>query len=258
MERARSIFVVTIVICCLASMYVLSGSAGKAQADETEVKEKIAVLGAKVKALEAKLQTLEDIEAINRLTRAYGYYVDKALWDEIVALWSDAPDCSVETSNGGVYVGKKQVENFFKNVLGAGPAKSKPEGGLEYGGLFNHMIVQGIVDVEPGANTASGRWRAIMMTGKFGDYAQFGEGPYNIKYAREGGKWRIKNLHFYRTIMVNWSADGWAHTPSIWSPPGDPKSGRPNAPSLPPSDLYKPYPETFIPPFPYRNPVTGK
>ena len=49
---------------------------------------------ARVQALEARVQTAEDIEAINKLTRAYGYYLDKALWAEMSAYrppWSSVP-----------------------------------------------------------------------------------------------------------------------------------------------------------------------
>lgn len=36
-------------------------------------------LSARLSALEARVTRLDDIEAINKLTRAYGYYVDKQL-----------------------------------------------------------------------------------------------------------------------------------------------------------------------------------
>ena len=62
---------------------------------------------ARIEALEkqlaeqnARLQNLEDVEKINKLTRAYGYYVDKNLWDQVVDLF--AGDSSVEIAARGV------------------------------------------------------------------------------------------------------------------------------------------------------------
>ena len=53
-----------------------------------------------LKELEAKVQTLEDIEAINKLQRAYGYYLEH--WDgqQLLDLFSNSPSVSVETAKG--------------------------------------------------------------------------------------------------------------------------------------------------------------
>src|SRR5439155_18757693 len=118
---------------------------------------------------------LEDTQAFERLTRAYGYYLDKALWDEVLALFTD--DCEIEISALGVYVGIKQAAVLFRDVLGKGPAMSD-ENGLVPGRLYNHFILQGIVEIDDGGHTASGRWRCFMQVASFGEKAFWGEGPY--------------------------------------------------------------------------------
>ena len=74
---------------------------------------------AKVKTLEEKLAAVEDVQKIEKLQRAYGFYLDNRLWDNIVDLFSDNTE-SVEISDSGVYLGRAGVEKFFNGVLGRG------------------------------------------------------------------------------------------------------------------------------------------
>lgn len=216
--------------------------------NKTRSIELLQTLRVRVQVLEAKVRTAEDIEVINKLTRMYGYYLDKALWDEMLPLFTD--DCSVEISALGVYQGKKQAEVLFKEVLGKGPAMSD-ENGLIYGRLYNHLIVQGIVHVDEDGRHASGRWRCFMQIAEFGVKAVWGEGPYEIRYRKDHGIWRISHLHFYRTYHTPFE-EGWAKAKS---PLGGVRAQLP--PDLPPSVDYQPFPSVFIPPFHYANPITG-
>lgn len=203
----------------------------------------------RIQSLERRLQRTEEIEAIERLTRAYGYYLDKALWDEVLPLFTD--DCSVEISAPGVYVGKQQASVLFKDILGRGPAKSD-DNGLVWGQLYNHMIVQGIVDLDADGRNASGRWRCFMQIAKFGESAVWGEGPYEIRYRKgDDGLWRIHKLHFYRTYHTPFD-QGWAHAKS---PAGGVREHLP--PDHPPSVAYEPWPAVYVPKFFYANPVSG-
>lgn len=209
----------------------------------------VRALLARVDALERRLQATEDVQAIERVTRAYGYYLDKALWDEALDLFTE--DCSVEISALGVYVGKKQAGVLFKDLLGKGPALSD-ENGLVWGRLYNHMIVQGIVHVDEDGRNASGRWRCFMQIAEFGKSAVWGEGPYEIRYRKgDDGIWRIRKLHFYRTYHTPFD-EGWAKAKS---PAGGVRANLP--PDLPPTHAYEPWPAVFIPPFHYPNPGSG-
>ncbi|GAA5236187.1 nuclear transport factor 2 family protein [Verticiella sediminum] len=210
---------------------------------------RIARLQARIAELERRVQTTEDTEAIKRLTRIYGYYLDKALWSEVLPLFTD--DCSIEISMLGVYLGKRQAETLFRDVLGKGPAKSD-ERGLLWGQLYNHMLLQGVVHVAPDGRHARGRWRCFMQIATFGEKALWGEGPYEIEYRKEeDGLWRIRKLHFYRTFHTPFD-EGWK---TARSPVGGVRADFP--PDLPPTEQYEPYPAAYIPPFHYRNPVTG-
>lgn len=227
---------------------VLSDKRDKRDSD-TDNDARVQALLERIDGLEKRLQRSEDIEAINTLTRAYGYYLDKALWDEMLGLFTS--DCSVEISSLGVYNGIEQATRLFKEFLGKGPAKSD-ENGLLWGQLYNHMIVQGIVTIDDDGVNASGRWRCFMQIAEFGQKALWGEGPYELRYRKgDDGIWRIRKLHFYRTYHTPFD-EGWAKAKSPVS------TVRPNVPpDLPPSVDYQPWPAVFIPPFHYANPVTG-
>ncbi|MCK9510049.1 MAG: nuclear transport factor 2 family protein [Pigmentiphaga sp.] len=211
--------------------------------------ETLARLESRLAELEARLQHHDDLESIKKLTRIYGYYLDKALWDELLPLFTD--DCEIEVSALGVYVGKKQLETLFKQILGKGPAKSGPNG-LLHGQLYNHMILQGIVHVDDDGQYARGRWRSFMQLAEFGKTALWGEGPEELEYRKEGGKWRIHKLHFYRTFHVPFD-QGWALAKS---PKGGMRSDFPA--DRPPTEDYDPFPAAYVPPFHYPNPITGR
>ena len=75
------------------------------ESEELEVKVK--QLEKTVEKLEKRVQTTEDIEAIKKLHRAYGYYLEHWQEDEIVELFSHNPDVSVEIYSGH----KKEFES---------------------------------------------------------------------------------------------------------------------------------------------------
>src|SRR5271157_3126749 len=112
-------------------------------------------LEARLKALEnfeieakLKLRTLEDIEEINKLQRAYGYYLEQWEWHQMMDLFSTGPDVSVEAGPYGVYTGQEGIKQFF-----AREDKPRPPEKLHV-----MMQISGIVDVETDGKTAKGRW----------------------------------------------------------------------------------------------------
>ncbi|MEJ7929336.1 nuclear transport factor 2 family protein [Ramlibacter sp. AN1015] len=211
---------------------------------------RIAALEAELVQVQRRLARAEDIELINKLTRIYGYYLDKALWDELLPLFTD--DCEVEISALGVYVGRAQLEKLFKEFLGQGPARSGPNG-LLWGQLYNHMMVQGVVHVEEDGRRAHGRWRSFMQLAEFGKYGRWGEGVETFSYEKDdSGRWRIARMHFYRTFHTPYE-ESWATAVSARG--GLLQAVRPDRPS---TENYEPWPGVYIPPFHYPNPITGR
>ncbi len=201
-------------------------------------------LQAQVRELSARLQLLEDRAAVERLTRAYGYYVDKGQWAEIVDLF--AADGRVEIAGRGVYAGKPSVDTFFRQVLGQGRNGLAPET------LFNHLILQDVVDIAADGRTAHGRWHVFAQVGRHQQYAIWAEGIFSNDYVKEDGVWKFSSMHYYATFYTPY-ADGWAKTAL---PNNGPSKDHP--PDAPQSVQYPVFPGSYVPPYHYPNPVTGK
>lgn len=114
-------------------------------------------LTAKLEATQGSVTRLEDVKAIEKLQRAYGYYVDKALWSQIVELFAE--DGTVQLGGGGLYKGKEGVARQFSMAFDQGMGRGAGKDGLRKGVLFNHPQLQGIVDVDADGKTAHARWR---------------------------------------------------------------------------------------------------
>jgi hypothetical protein len=198
-------------------------------------------LEAKLAQLSQRAERLKDLDAIENLQAAYGYYFDKALWGEVADLFTAAG--SFEYGQRGVYIGKAHIRRALL-LLG-------PEGQAK-GWLNEHMQLQPIITVAPDGRSAKARWRGMVQIARPNQNGQWGEGTYENDYVKEGGVWKIAKLHFYVTGFTDYDL-GWtksaipAEGPSAVIPP-----------DRPPTEIYRAYPGVYIPPFDYVHPVTGK
>lgn len=226
------------VVGCVALIGLISAGSARAatRADEA--------LTRRLDALQHEVTLLQDQNEIKNLTRAYGYYVDKQLWNQVVDLFT--PDCRIEIAGRGVYLGRKGAQRFFVGALGDG------EVGLRPGTLFNHMILQGVVHVNPDGKTARGRWRAFMEIAVYHKFALWGEGTYENQYVKQDGVWKINDMHFYATFYTPYNAG----PGKVALPNNGPSKKYP--PDRPPSVKYDVFPGHYVPPFDYPNPVTGR
>ena len=201
----------------------------------------------KLKELEARIRTLEDIEEIKKLQRIYGYYLDNGMYEEVIDLFSDDTE-SVEITDHGVFLGKEGVKKMFWDILGKGGAQSPPWG------LHLVMQHQGVVNVESNGRTAKGRWQGWMVgvTSQAGIPRQFwGHGIYENEYVKEDGKWKFRKLYFNLTFRTPFE-DGWLKTPVVGQAINDPVK-----PDRPPT-AYHPYPSGYVVPYHWENPVGGR
>jgi hypothetical protein len=208
---------------------------------------KDASVAGQIARLSAEVDQLEGARAVRKLQRAYGYYIDRGLWDEAADLFSD--DATVEIGMDGVYVGKARVKEYFKR-LGGG------QDGLKYGQLYEHAQLQPEVDVAADGLSAKGRWRELEMTGHFGKDAFWGDAIEENSYVNDRGVWKIKSLHVYINFIAP-HVGGW---PRLQPAAEDWRTDVAKAfpPDRPSTERYRPFPDPNIPPFHYRNPVTGR
>ncbi|WP_126173930.1 nuclear transport factor 2 family protein [Altericroceibacterium xinjiangense] len=195
----------------------------------------LSALRVRTEQLEQRAQSAEDYRDLVNLQGAYGYYVDKGLWDRAADLF--AADGTLEIAGRGIYVGRDRVRAYLTRLPGYG-----------YGKLFNHMQLQPVLHIDSGAGTAKGRWRSLIMFGSLGGIARWGEATYENAYVREQDTWRIAKLHgvinFYCEYDEGWHRGG---IPLLRSVDG-------LEPDLPPSFEYEAYPEPVIAPFHYDEP----
>ena len=196
---------------------------------------------ATVGELARRAARLTDETQIENLQRIYGFYYDRAQWDQMADLFADSG--SIEFAQQGVFVGKRRVRQFLGSL---GPH------GLVAGWMNDRIQLQVIVDVAPDGRTARARSRELSMTGRFGEGAEWSEGIYENAFVKEGGRWKFASVHFYPTFQTDYE-QGWG------------KNARPAAgidpelpPDRPPTEVYAIFPKPHVPPFHYRNPVTGQ
>ena len=120
--------------------------------------------------------------------------------------------------------------------------------GLRDGELNEHLQVMPVITVAADGLTAKARWRAITLTGELGGDAFWGEGPYENEYVKDGGVWKIRTLHWYQALHVPY-AGGWQTNPD---PTGAKFVSATLPPDRPPSVEYKTWPDTYVPPFSFR------
>lgn len=192
----------------------------------------------KMGALEKRATASEDYIAICNLQRAYGYYVDKGQWNDAADLFAE--DGSLEIAGRGVYKGQARVREYMNNF---------PK--YQRGVLFNHMQLQPVITIDAEAGTAKGRWRTFIQIATLGVEARWGEATYENEYVKVDGLWRIARLHgfitFYSEYDKGWDKGGVKLLRSF-------KGLEPDAP---PTIEYEAWPEVFIPPYHYPNPVSG-
>lgn len=221
-------------------------------------KERIQALEVKVEELSRQLGILQDIHAVRTLHFKYGYYMDKCLFAEIVDLFAE--DCEIYFL-GGLFRGRAGARRLYGRATGL----NGPVDGM----MFEHLLVQDIVDVAPDRMTARGRFRTFMQGGVHESKTdapptipeQFWEGGvYENTFVKEDGVWKIRIFNY----NISWQAmydKGWAHTETgtlMVSPYRKTFPDDPNGPDEITTKSPPVWPKNVIVPFHYPNPVTGK
>ena len=103
---------------------------------------------------------LEDVHAIRRLQHAYGYYLDKCLYDEVVDLFAD--DGEVRFMGGAFR--EKRACGASTAIVSARDFTGGVNGPA-YGFLLDHPQLQDIIDVAADRRKTAGRFRYIMQAG---------------------------------------------------------------------------------------------
>jgi hypothetical protein len=205
-----------------------------------------AALRARSADLERRIGRLGDESAVANLQHAYGYYVDRKLWDDVADLFT--ADATLELGLQGVYAGRASIRRALEQF---GPP------GLRDGELNDHLQLQTIVTVAPDGTSANARGVDLAQWGARsegeGEYqAEWREAIFENDYAKENGVWKIAAMHLYPRLATDY-AQGWAKDAR---PAPMPSQEFP--PDGPPTVTHGVYPAFYVPPFRFPNPATGR
>lgn len=198
-------------------------------------------IGTQMAALDKQITRLEDVDAIERLQNAYGFYRDKWQWDDAAELF--ASKGTREIAQRGVYVTRAHVRRSFDID---GPA------GIRQGEVAEHFLYQHVIHVSDDGRTAHARVRELTLAGEYGKRAEVGGEVAENTFVKEQGIWKIQAEHQYTTFWADYT-QGWS---SGYQPIAGPSSAIPA--DRPATEVYAAFPDYYIPPFHYANPVSGR
>ena len=235
----------------LLSLFLLGLMSGCSDSNTSSDPEPVVdpVINERLDRLEASVSRAEDVSAIMKLQKAYGYYLDKGMWADLAELFADD---AVANYPAGIFKGKASIrEHLYRNVGGV------PVGqvGLGDNRLYNHMNIQPVVHLDAESGTAEGRWRAMAMFGTYGrGPGVWAEGVYNMVYIKEDGVWKIRNLDYSAGYGATYDT-GWGANPD--SPRRERTITLAHAPDEARTGACEGFPDACIAPFHYDNPGTS-
>jgi hypothetical protein len=193
---------------------------------------------ASLAAVTNRIERLQDFSEVEKLPRYYSYYVDKAQWRSVADLFAE--DGILEIGGRGLFVGRERAFEYLR--VGLGPIG--PRDGI----VIDHQNFDPLTTIHEDGKTAEVRAIAFVM-----GLTGWGHNYYENDYVKEDGVWKISFLHgpfnMYSSYTQGWVDKTTVNTwPAKFAPP----------PDLPPSVMYLTYPNYYVEPFHYPNPVTGK
>ena len=187
--------------------------------------------------IERRLTRVEDIEAIKQLKARYCEICDDAHDpDRITSVFAE--DGIWESADFGVAKGHAEIRKLFQKFQQL----------IEFS---QHNVMNPIIEVS--GDRATGEWYFMgPFTFREGNQTRWLALQYKDDYVKRNGQWKYQGLNGYQTFYTSYEA-GWGKqsNPLMNYFPGYP-------PDLPHSIEYEPYPAVFVPPFHYKNPVSGR
>jgi hypothetical protein len=191
--------------------------------------------------LEERIAVMNDESLVRNLQAAYGYYVNRRMWDDVTDLFSD--DGVYEFGGNGIYVGAEGVRKAHERM---GPA------GLTYGVLNDRLQFDTVVSLTPGRSEAQVRGIEMAMLGDVGKGEAYWEvSVYSNRFVKEDGLWKVREMRVFPLFRSEYS-QGWGKSRIIETLTDELAPDKP----LPAADAGDQ--DRIIPVFVSTHPVTGK
>jgi hypothetical protein len=149
-------------------------------------------------SLTQKIDRLNDEDAVRNLQHAYGYYVDRKMWDDVVDLFAE--DSAATITGVGTFRGRKGVREVMERMGTAG---------LQHGQLNDHPLFDTIVQVLPGGREALSRGVDLGLIGEADKGTAHWEiSVFHNRFVKEGGLWKLRELRIHPVMKADY-ASGW-------------------------------------------------
>jgi len=188
-NERRSFFKTLIPLSAFVAGSVLSFKNGNAGGIKIGQKEAHAADSSekRLEALEARLQTMEDIEAIKQLQYRYKNAFMQAKWDEVIDCFSEDATLDIKPDGTNVGKGMAEVKRQFGNMAKA------------HVGAETDIVYHPVISVS--GNKGKATW-FVTDTMHIKDQGQQSiYGIYTMEYVKVNGKWKISFIqHRHRKI----------------------------------------------------------
>jgi hypothetical protein len=192
--------------------------------------------------LQKRVDALNDEDRVRTLQSAYGFYVDRKMWDDAVDLF--AGDGLVEIGGQGVWRGPAGVRRWLETM---GPA------GLRHGQLNDQVQFDVTIAVSPGGNEAWARGIELGMLGEADQEKGWWEvAVFRNRFVKDGGVWKIREMRRF-PLMKTDVFQGWGKSRLVDAVPTG--ASKPDA-AVPAADAAPA--GLAMPAFLGAHPVTGK
>lgn len=153
---------------------------------------------ASLASLTETIDRLNDEDDVRNLQHAYGYYVDRKMWDDVVDLFAE--DSVVEVGGAGIFKGRSGVRQAMERMGTAG---------LQQGQLNDYPLFDTIVQVMSGGREAFSRGLELGLVGDASRGTQHWEfAVFRNRFVKEGGQWKLKELRRFPVMQAEF-AKGW-------------------------------------------------
>ncbi len=154
--------------------------------------------GATLAELENRIAAMNAEDTVRNLQNAYGYYVDRKMWTDVVDLFT--ADGVVEIAGVGTFSGPDGIREAMERI---GPE------GLRMGDTNEYPSFDTVVTMQPGNREAYARGFAL---GMLGDRTEGTAGwefqIFRNRFVLDGGIWKIREMRLYPLVEATYE-DGW-------------------------------------------------
>ena len=149
--------------------------------------------------LEARIAALIAEDQVRNLQNAYGYYVDRKMWTDVVELFAD--DGVIEIVGVGKFEGQEGIREALERI---GPE------GMAMGDFNDYPSFDTVITMKDGNEEAYARGFAL---GMLGDRAAGTAGwefqIFRNRFVLDRGIWKLREMRLYPLLEATY-ADGWA------------------------------------------------